>query len=62
LAKVAIEGDQCSAFSNRGVKHLFVRRAVELLLADGRHVVPCAAERSAMLRLRFSSSLNLTRP
>ena len=44
LAKVAIEGDQGSAFSNRGAKHLFVRCAVELLFADRHHVVPCAAE------------------
>lgn len=44
LANVAIEGHQNSIFSNRGVKHLFVRRAVELLLADCPHIVPCAAE------------------
>ena len=37
-------GDQGSAFSNRGAKHLFVRCAVELLFADRHHVVPCAAE------------------
>ena len=44
LAKVAIEGHQGSTFSNRGVKHLFVRGAEELLLADRCHVVPCVAE------------------
>jgi hypothetical protein len=40
LAKIAIEGDQGSAFSNRGVKHLFIRCAVELLLADRCDLVP----------------------
>jgi len=39
LAKVVVEGDQRAVFSNRYVKHLFVRRPLQPLIANCHHIV-----------------------